>query len=88
MAGAGLYSRDEPPAGRRGEAGGPRGGDQGLYGVSHSLLSRWRPEGGGWGLNVSGKVECVALQFGKGDGRMLQVIQQHLDLRREKTNPF
>ena len=84
--GRGLYSRDEPPAGRRGEAGGPIGGDQGLYGVSDSLLSRWRPEGGGWGLNVSGKVERVALQFGKGDGGMLQVVEQHLDLRREETN--
>lgn len=86
--GRGLYSRDEPPAGRRGEAGGPIGGDQGLYGVSDSLLSRWHPEGGGWGLNVSGKVERVAFQFGKGDGRMLQIVEQHLDLRREETKIF
>lgn len=38
----------------------------------------WR--GGGRSLNISGKVERVPLQFGKGDGRMLQVIEQHLDL--------
>lgn len=38
-------------------------------------------KGGGRGLNVSGIVERVALQFSEGDGRMLQVIQQHLDLR-------
>lgn len=31
-------------------------------------------------LHVSGKVERVALQFSDGDGRMLEVIQQHLDL--------
>lgn len=37
-------------------------------------------------LNVRGKVECVALEFRKGDGRMLQVVEQHLDLRRTKYN--
>lgn len=47
--------------------------------------SRWCSEGGGRALNISGKVECVALQFGKGDGRMLQVIEQHLDLSRDTT---
>lgn len=42
----------------------------------------------GGGLNISGKVKCVPLQFGKGDGRMLQVIEQHLDLRGDTTrNP-
>ena len=46
------------------------------------------PEGGGRCLNVSGKVERVTLQFSEGDGRMLQVIQQHLDLRGEKTKTF
>lgn len=60
-------------------------GTEGLYGVSHSPLSRWRPEGGGWGLNVSGKIERAALQFGKGDGRMLQVVEQHLDLKERKN---
>lgn len=59
-------------------------GTKGSYGVSHSLVSRSRPEGGGWGLDVSGEVERVALQFGKGDGRMLQVVQQHLDLRGDR----
>lgn len=62
--------------------------DQGLYGVSHSLVSRCRPERRGWGLNVSGKVECVALQFGEGDGRMLQVVEQYLNLRWEKTSYY
>lgn len=59
-------------------------GTKGSYGVSHSLVSRGRPEGGGWGLDVSGEVQCVALQFGKGDWRMLQVVEQHLDLREDK----
>lgn len=86
--GRALYSRDALPAGRRGEAGGVSNEGRGLYGVSHSLLSRWRPEGGGWSLDISGKVERVALQLGKGDGRMLQVIQQHLDLGGEKTRWF
>lgn len=40
-------------------------------------LSLWTPKG----LNVSGKVECVPFQLSEGDGRMLQVVQQHLDLR-------
>lgn len=31
-------------------------------------------------LDVSGKIECVALEFSKGDGRVLQVVEQHLDL--------
>lgn len=64
------------------------GRDRGLYGVSHSLsplLALWGGAGGrgvmGGGLHVSGKVERVALQLGKGDGRMLQVVEQHLDLR-------
>lgn len=86
--GGGLYSQDEQPAGRRADAGPPVGEDQGLYGVSLSLLSVWRPEGGGdggGGLNVSGIVERVALQFREGDGRMLQVVEQHLDLRKQKT---
>lgn len=56
-----------------------------LYRVSHFLLSWWRPEGGGRGLNISGKVERVALQFGKGDGRVLQVVEQHLDLKRKEN---
>lgn len=57
-----------------------------MYGVSHFLLSRWRPGGwGGGGLNVSGKVERVALQFGEGDGRVLQVVEQHLDLKRREN---
>lgn len=34
------------------------------------------------GLDVGGKVERVALQLGEGDGRMLQVVQQHLDLKK------
>lgn len=38
-----------------------------------------RGGGGAW-LDVGGKVECVALEFSDGDGRMLEVIQQHLDL--------
>lgn len=37
-------------------------------------------------LNVSGKVECVPLQLSEGDGRMLQVVQQHLDLRWGERN--
>lgn len=52
-----------------------------VSGVSHTLVSRCCPETRGWGLNVSGKVECVALEFGEGDGRMLQVVEQYLDLR-------
>lgn len=32
------------------------------------------------GLNVSGKVECVALELREGNGRMLQVVEKHLDL--------
>lgn len=32
------------------------------------------------GLDVGGEVESVSLQFSDGDGRMLEVIQQHLDL--------
>lgn len=32
------------------------------------------------GLNVSGEVQRVALELGEGDGRMLQVVKQHLDL--------
>ena len=42
----------------------------------------------GGGLNVSGIVERVALQFREGDGRMLQVVEQHLDLRKQKTTYF
>ena len=58
-------------------------------GVFHSFTCRWHPEEGGWGgLNVSGEVERVALQFGKGDGRMLQVVEQHLDLRGEEPRAF
>lgn len=80
----GLYSRDELPAGggRRGEAGLLSGGDQGLHGVCPLALSS--PDEalreGGRGLDVSGEVERVALQLGEGDGRMLQVVEQHLDL--------
>lgn len=37
----------------------------------------------GW-LDVSGKVERVAFEFSKGDGGVLQVVEQHLDLRDEK----
>ena len=40
--------------------------------------------GGGAWLDVGGKVECVALEFSDGDGRMLEVIQQHLDLEQRQ----
>ena len=32
------------------------------------------------GLHVSGEVQCVPLQFCEGDGRMLQVVEEDLDL--------
>lgn len=40
-----------------------------------------------WWLNISGEVQRVAFKFSKGDGRMLQVVEQHLHLRggRNKT---
>lgn len=57
------------------------GGPQILLEVAHILPSKWHSGGSVRGLNISGKVERVPLQFGKGDGRMLQVIEQHLDLR-------
>lgn len=41
--------------------------------------------GGGRGLNISGEVERVSLQLSIGDGRMLQVVEQHLDLREEEN---
>lgn len=44
--------------------------------------------GGGRGLNIGGEVECVSLQLSIGDGRMLQVVEQHLDLREEKTRLY
>lgn len=31
-------------------------------------------------LDIRGKVESVAFELGKGDGRVLQVVQEHLDL--------
>lgn len=45
-------------------------------GICVESLSVSRPPG----LNVSGEVECVSLQLSEGDGRVLQVVQQHLDL--------
>lgn len=87
----GKYSRDEPSAGRRGERAGPSSGGPNLAEESLAfppLTPKWRSEGGGRGLNVSGKVERVPLQFGKGDGRMLQVVEQNLDLGGAQQGPL
>lgn len=32
------------------------------------------------GLHISGEVQCVPLQFCEGDGRVLQVVEEDLDL--------
>lgn len=50
-----------------------------------TLAVRVKPPAG-WRLflDVSGEVERVALEFGEGDRRMLQVVEQHLDLEKEK----
>lgn len=32
------------------------------------------------GLHIRGVIGCVAFELGKGDGRVLQIIQEHLDL--------
>lgn len=55
-----------------------RGRDKGRS-LPPSLFSRCHPDRCS-GLNVSGEVESVALEFGEGDGRMLQVVEQNLDL--------
>lgn len=91
--GRGLYSGDEPPVGgRRSGHGEWRGGVHSLYGVIPSRPARspqWLRCGGWWwwlgGLDVSGKVQRVAFEFSIGDGGVLQVVEQHLNLREEKT---
>lgn len=46
----------------------------------------FRRTGWFWRLNISGEVQRVAFEFSKGDGRMLQVVEQHLHLRGGRNN--
>lgn len=61
----------ELPAGSRAE-----GRSTGWWSLSLSVS----PSFGVAVLNVGGEVKRVALELGEGDGRMLQVVEQHLDL--------
>lgn len=38
-------------------------------------------------LHISGKVQCVPLQFCKGDGGVLQVVEEDLDLCHDIMGP-
>lgn len=39
------------------------------------------------GLHVRGEVQCVPLQFCEGDGGVLQVVEEDLDLRHDVMGP-